>query len=157
MNHIFQTSVRQWSQKNLIDCVNLWKMSEAANLVFQWIFELNSVKLNLLSAKLTKWPNTLKQFVCNFPTNFLSVFGHFVGLTLKGLSFSLWILLKKSSLKLLAVASTSDANTGDMPTYFLTENFNSKKIALSFHFWASKSLKLSNSTSFSVLMLSYFF
>ena len=41
---------------------------------------------NPLSAKLREWPNTLKQFVSNFPTNCLSVFGHFVGLALKGLN-----------------------------------------------------------------------
>ena len=41
--------------------------------------------LNLLSAKLTKWPNILKQFVGNLATNCLSVFGHFVGLAIKGL------------------------------------------------------------------------
>ena len=40
---------------------------------------------NPLSAKLTKWLNTLKQFVGNLPTSCLSVFGHFVGLALKGL------------------------------------------------------------------------
>ena len=39
---------------------------------------------NLLSAKLTKWPNTRKQFVGNLLTNCLSVFGHFVGLAIKG-------------------------------------------------------------------------
>ena len=41
---------------------------------------------NPLSAKLTKWPNTLKTFVSNLATNCLSVFGRFVGLVLKGLS-----------------------------------------------------------------------
>ena len=41
--------------------------------------------LNRLSAKLTKWPNTLKQLVSNLPTNCLSVFGHFVRLALKRL------------------------------------------------------------------------
>ena len=41
---------------------------------------------NPLSANFSKWSNTLKQFVGNLPTNFLSVFGHFVGLALKGLS-----------------------------------------------------------------------
>ena len=41
--------------------------------------------LNPLSAKLTKWPNILKKFVGNLPTNCLSVFGHFMGLALKGL------------------------------------------------------------------------
>ena len=38
-----------------------------------------------LTTKLTKWPNTLRQFVSNLSTNCLSVFGHFVGLALKGL------------------------------------------------------------------------
>ena len=42
--------------------------------------------LTLLSANPTKWPNTPKQFVGDFPTNCLSVFGHFVGLALKGLN-----------------------------------------------------------------------
>ena len=41
---------------------------------------------NPLSANLTKWPNTLKQFVGNLPTNCLSVFGHFVNLALKRLN-----------------------------------------------------------------------
>ena len=40
---------------------------------------------NSLSANSTKWSNTLKQFVGILPTNFLSVFDHFVGLALKGL------------------------------------------------------------------------
>ena len=37
---------------------------------------------NPLSAKITKWSKTLKEFVGNC----LSVFDHFVGLALKGLS-----------------------------------------------------------------------
>ena len=41
---------------------------------------------NPLSANFTKWSNTLKQFVGKFPTNCLSVFDHFVGLALKGLT-----------------------------------------------------------------------
>ena len=43
-------------------------------------------RFNPLNANPTKWPNTLKQFVGKLPTNCLSVFGHFVNLTLKGLS-----------------------------------------------------------------------
>ena len=43
--------------------------------------------LNPLSAKLTKWSNTLKQFVGNLPTNCLSVFDHFFILASKGLNF----------------------------------------------------------------------
>ena len=41
--------------------------------------------INPVSAKITRWPNTLKQFVGNLPTNCLSVFDHFVGLTFKRL------------------------------------------------------------------------
>ena len=33
-----------------------------------------------------KWPNTLKQFVGSLPTNCVSVFDHFVELTLRVLS-----------------------------------------------------------------------
>ena len=43
-------------------------------------------QLNPLSTNPTKWSNTLKQFVGKLPTNCLSVFDHFVGLVLKGLS-----------------------------------------------------------------------
>ena len=42
--------------------------------------------INPLSANLTKWPNTLKQFVGKLPTNCLSVFDHFVRLALQVLS-----------------------------------------------------------------------
>ena len=42
-------------------------------------------EFKLLSTNFTKWPNTLKQFVGNFSTNCLSVFGQLVGLALKGL------------------------------------------------------------------------
>ena len=43
-------------------------------------------RVNSLRANPTKWSNTLKQLVGNLPTNCLSVFEHFVGLALKGLS-----------------------------------------------------------------------
>ena len=42
--------------------------------------------LNPLSANITKWSTTVKQF--KLPTNCFSVFDHFVGLMLKGLSAS---------------------------------------------------------------------
>ena len=42
--------------------------------------------VNPLSANPTKWSNTFNQFIGNLPTNCLSVFDHFVGLALKGLS-----------------------------------------------------------------------
>ena len=45
-----------------------------------------SFGFNILSANPAKWSNTLKQFVENLSTNCLSVFDHFVGLALKGLT-----------------------------------------------------------------------
>ena len=48
--------------------------------------DLIEFQLNPLSVNFTKWSNTLKQFVGNLPTNCLSVFDHFVGLALKGLT-----------------------------------------------------------------------
>ena len=44
--------------------------------------------LNPFTANFIKWSNTLEQFVGNLPTDCLSVFNHFVGLALKGLSFT---------------------------------------------------------------------
>ena len=58
MNHDFQTSARWWNKKNLTDCVNIWKTSEAANLVFQWIFVLNSVKQKFLSM----WVSSIRPY-----------------------------------------------------------------------------------------------
>ena len=49
---------------------------------FSWL-------LNPLSVKFIKWSNTLKQIVGKFPTICLSVFDHFSGLALKGLSYIL--------------------------------------------------------------------
>ena len=43
------------------------------------------MQLNSLSTNPTKWSNTLKLFVSNFPTNCLSVFDHFAILALEGL------------------------------------------------------------------------
>ena len=48
---------------------------------FIYSSQLTSTTINPFSANLTKWSNTLKQFV----SNCLSVFDHFVGLALKGL------------------------------------------------------------------------
>ena len=48
-------------------------------------FTLKIIDINPLSASFTKWSNTLKQFIDKLATNCLSVFDHFVRLTLKGL------------------------------------------------------------------------
>ena len=51
--------------------------------------------VNPLSTNPTKRSNTLKKFVGNLPTNFLSVFDLFVGLALKGSMFWLLSCLRK--------------------------------------------------------------
>ena len=49
-------------------------------------YPVDKYRFNPLSAKITKWSKKkLKQFVGKLPTNYLSVFDHFVGLALKGL------------------------------------------------------------------------
>ena len=55
---------------------------------------LSQHSINPLSANPTKWSNTLKQFVGNFPTNCLSVFDHFVGLALKELRLTVSKILQ---------------------------------------------------------------
>ena len=56
-------------------------------LIFPFYFKILNPRTvdDALSAKLTKWSNSLKQFVVKLPMNCLSVFDHFVGLALKGL------------------------------------------------------------------------
>ena len=47
--------------------------------------QIHSNLLNPLTTNPTKWPNTPKQFVGEQTTNYLGVFGHFMGLLVKGL------------------------------------------------------------------------
>ena len=47
--------------------------------------ETQNTSLNPLWVKFIKWSNTLKQFFGKLPMNCLSVFDHFVRLSLKGL------------------------------------------------------------------------
>ena len=57
--------------------------------------------INTLRANPTKWSNTLKQFVRNLPTNYLSVFDYFVRLALKELK-----LIEKNRLLVIYVINT---------------------------------------------------
>ena len=52
--------------------------------------------INPFSANFTKWSNTLTQFVGTLPTNYVSVFDHFVRLALKGLTHIFPYLLTQS-------------------------------------------------------------
>ena len=61
----------------LEEFVNFWNQNI--------LWSLKKYFFNPLSAKPTKWSNTLKQFVGIFPMNYLKVFNHFEGLASKGL------------------------------------------------------------------------
>ena len=63
--------------------------------------------VNPLGADFTKWSNTLKQFVGNLLTNCLSVFGHFLGLALKGLRFLFFFDSEELWVNLLFVDSVT--------------------------------------------------
>ena len=77
-----QVFVKPFFEKLEYHCLVESTTIESALLLCKTSFSKASV--NPLSEKLTKWPNTLKQFVGNLPTNCLSVFGHFLGLAPKG-------------------------------------------------------------------------
>ena len=84
----FNAKSRNWSTYDIA-------ISEGTHL--DYLKTIWSQPINLLRAKLTKWPNTLKQFAGKLPTNCLSVFGHFVGLALKGLITEATQILEHSS------------------------------------------------------------
>ena len=81
--------------------------------------ELLCCRINPLSAKFIKWSNTLKQFVGNLPTNCLSVFDHFSGLALKGLSkFHVIFMFLKTDVNILILKL-------DVNKFHVTHNMNS--------------------------------
>ena len=55
-------------------------------IIKQFLGAFEQIVFNPLSVNPTKWSNTLKQFVRNFPRSCLSVFDHFVILALKELT-----------------------------------------------------------------------
>ena len=59
--------------------------------------------INPLNAKITKWSNTLKQFISKLPTNFLSVFDHFVGLAFKELRNAFITKMKTAKIHLTSL------------------------------------------------------
>ena len=60
-------------------------MNRAIEKLLEKCFVISRIKIIPFSANPTKWSNILKQFVGNLPTNCLSTFGRFVGLSFKGL------------------------------------------------------------------------
>ena len=84
--------------------------------------------INPLSANITKWSNTLKQFVGKLPANCLSEFEHFVGLALKRLNAPELLndLLVQVTIKLYYF----NINTIPVSNFFLNVNksFNAMKM-----------------------------
>ena len=91
-----------------------------------------SLIVNLLSANPTKWSNTLKQFVSKLPTNCLSVFDHFLGLVLKGLTCSKLRALSHLDLN-VPITKNQPANVGEYWSIVFSSSFvNSYKQKQSF-------------------------
>ena len=80
------TENSQYSKNLLSGHFPLWSVLNTGKFLIQYEFFRKYV--NPLTTNPTKWSNTLKQFVNNLPTNCFSVFDHFVGLALKGLTSS---------------------------------------------------------------------
>ena len=82
-----RTSGIFWFQESAELCFEWCAITELCKIhsAVAWVSGSFTLDINPLSTNLTKWSNTLKQFVGRQPTNCLSVFDHFVGLTRKGL------------------------------------------------------------------------
>ena len=81
---------RAWYRSNFfLERHNIWNLLSSLN----WVSVMSSSKtvFNPLSVNPTKWSNTFKQFVGKLTTDCLSVFDHFVGLALKGISISSYL------------------------------------------------------------------
>ena len=89
---VLKENIKKWVPENCPcrSCKFISKANRLTGFCMVWVYILNTLLaifvFNPLSAKFMKWSNTLKQFVDKLLTNCLSVFDHFVGLALKGLT-----------------------------------------------------------------------
>ena len=83
-----QTLFMQWNVPFWRYSQIMWPIADCSltQSLFTYLEHCSNPPFNPLSANITKWSNALKQFVGNLPTNCLSVFDHFVGVALKGLT-----------------------------------------------------------------------
>ena len=86
ISYVIKDRFHFFSNKSLLDQTGPFKLFSHP-VSCRAILTLRHFKttFNPLSANLTKWSDTLKQFVAKLPTNCLSMFDHFMGLALKGL------------------------------------------------------------------------
>ena len=92
-----QRLVRSFYETNIFHYVDLLVMAFRIDLRHIWgMISPRRFFFNPLSAIITKWSNTLKQFVGKLATNCLSVFDHFVGFALKGLMVRVYLIHLKT-------------------------------------------------------------
>ena len=83
----------------------IWPYEDCSIAEFQEL--IFNLWFNALSANFTKWSNTFKQFVGKLSTNCLSVFDHFVGLALKGLTSEIWFEGDSTTTKTTSIRAIS--------------------------------------------------
>ena len=92
-----QRLVRSFYETNIFHYVDLLVMAFRIDLRHIWsMISPRRFFFNPLSAIITKWSNTLKQFVGKLATNCLSVSDHFVGFALKGLMVRVYLIHLKT-------------------------------------------------------------
>ena len=90
-------TVNWWNNfKVFVGFLFLLRFNCRHNAIFQ--LKVLGIPFNPLSTNITKWSNTLKQFISKLPTNCLSVFDHFMILALEGLKnikvLEIWLFEK---------------------------------------------------------------
>ena len=92
-----QRLVRSFYETNIFHYVDLLVMAFRIDLRHIWsMISPRRFFFNPLSAIITKWSNTLKQFVGKLATNCLGVSDHFVGFALKGLMVRVYLIHLKT-------------------------------------------------------------
>ena len=91
MIHMIHFWVRDWVQGCPHPILKFSYLLRSEAVALNVLIEFFALDINHLSLNPTKWSNILKQFVGSSPTICLSVFEHFVGLALNGLSFVLLV------------------------------------------------------------------
>ena len=104
---------------------------------FSSIKEINTLiskGISNICLTLTKWSNTLKQFVGNLSTNCLSVFDHFVGLAPKGLKVTTQKNRRSQNFDFLSLKKfVSETVVGELQ--FTQISFNFKTSSCNLKIW----------------------
>ena len=105
---------------------------------------INQMSLNPLTSSATKQSNTLKQFVSNLSTSCLSVFDHFLGLALKGLTDKSTTFLSIQVTQVLNIEGVSRVQLLELLPHYQTLikkcNLNRNHFVLISYYFPSESL-----------------